>query len=169
MKKFWNVLGTVLVILVVLFAAALVGVRLFGFKPYAVLSPSMTPTYLPGDLIYVLPTEPENIEVGDAITFMGGEDIIVTHRVYDVDRHARTFITKGDANKDTDPPVLYENVIGVVRFSLPKLGYVSDFIGTPSGRWAAGGALAAVVLVLIIPEFFKKDKKGKEPPANTKG
>lgn len=40
-KKVWNVVSTVLVVLVVLLAVALVGVRLVGLNTYVVLSGSM--------------------------------------------------------------------------------------------------------------------------------
>ena len=52
-KKIWNVISTVLVVLVVLLAVALVGVRLVGIKTYAVISGSMEPTYPTGSLLYV--------------------------------------------------------------------------------------------------------------------
>ena len=45
LKKVWNAVSTVLVVLVVLLAVALVGVRLVGLNKYVVLSGSMEPTY----------------------------------------------------------------------------------------------------------------------------
>lgn len=148
----------------VVLAVALVGVRLVGFTPYAILSPSMAPQYQVGDLVYVRKTPPESIEAGDVITFVANEDLlVVTHRVAEADRDNRWFITKGDANNTTDAmPVLYENVLGVASFSLPRLGYLSMYLNTPSGLYAGIAALLTLVLLFLLPEFFMADKKQKQ-------
>lgn len=159
-KKVFDYFGTFLVVIAVILAVLLVGVRVIGYKPYTVLSPSMTPKYKPGDLVYVKSTESENIEKGDVITFLVSEDTVVTHRVDEVDRKNRRFYTKGDANDFRDgEPVLYENVIGKVSFSLPKLGYVSQFFSTAKGRYIGLMALCIIILMFIIPELFKTKKQ----------
>lgn len=161
LSSMWSVVTWFFVIVCVLLAVLLVGVRVIGFRPYAVLSPSMTPKYGVGDLVYVKAMDPEKIEVGDVLTFVANEDLtVVTHRVVEIDRENRCFYTKGDANEIQDGnPVLYENAIGVVQFSLPKLGYVSSYLTSPSGRYVGIAAGAFLVLLLIIPEFFKNEKK----------
>ena len=50
-QRVWNAATTVLVVLVVILALLLVGVRLVGFRPMCVLSGSMEPTYHTGSLI----------------------------------------------------------------------------------------------------------------------
>ena len=160
-RVIWNLITTLLVIAVVLLAVALVGVRLIGYTPYAVLSPSMTPKYLPGDLIYVEKTDPGQITEGDVITFVVDENsTVVTHRVDAVDRTEHKFYTKGDANENRDGnPVLYENVLGVVKFSLPKLGYVSSYVASQTGRYVAIIAVLVLILMWILPELFQPQKK----------
>lgn len=160
-KKIWNAITWMLVIVVVLIAIALAGTRFLGYTPYAVLSPSMTPQYQVGDLVYVKSMEPEKIEVGDVITFVANEDLlVVTHRVAEVDQDNRHFITKGDANNTEDAaPVLYENVLGVVNFSLPMLGYVSIYLSSPSGKYVAIAVVLTMLLLFILPELFKSDKE----------
>ena len=169
LKKIWNLLTWLLVLSVVLLAVALVGVRVIGFTPYAILSPSMTPQYQVGDLVYVRSTPPEEIQAGDVITFVANEDLlVVTHRVESADRENRWFITKGDANNTTDlTPVLYENVLGTVGFSLPKLGYLSMYLSTPSGRYAGIAAALTLLLLFLLPELFTPAKKEeKTDPRN---
>lgn len=159
----WNVFTTVLVAAVVLLATALVGVRLFGFTPYAVLSPSMTPTYCIGDLIYVKTVDPSTVSEGDVITFRtAGESNVVTHRVDGIDRTAQLFYTKGDANENRDGnPVPYESVVGVVKFALPKLGYVSAYLSGATGRYAVIAGALLLVLLYILPQIFMKEEKKK--------
>ena len=160
-RAVWNVVTWFTVILFMLLAVTLVGVRILGFTPYAVLSPSMTPQYQVGDLVYVKAVEPETIEVGEAISYVANEDLlVVTHRVVEIDQENRRFTTKGDANQSTDArPVLYENVLGVVVFSLPKLGYVSMYLTTPSGKYVAMAIGFSLLLIFLLPELFKAGKE----------
>lgn len=160
----WGVISTVLVIAVMVLAIALVGVRVIGYTPYAVLSPSMTPTYAPGDLIYVKETPTDEINEGDVITFVADEkNTIVTHRVVEVDRDGRKFYTQGDANDSRDGnPVLYENVVGVVQFSIPKLGYVSSYVTSETGRYVAIAGVFVLILLWILPELFRPEEKKVE-------
>ena len=86
LRKIWNFLNTLLVIVMILLAIALVGVRLIGLTPYAVLSGSMEPTYHVGSLIYVREVAPQDIQVGTPITFVVNEDLLLaTHRVVGVE------------------------------------------------------------------------------------
>ena len=99
-KKVWDTVTTVLVVLVVVFAVLLMGSRLVGLQVFHIVSPSMEPTYSTGDLIFVKSVDPDSVKVGDPITFVLNEDLVVaTHRVVAVDGENRQFTTKGDANK----------------------------------------------------------------------
>lgn len=83
-RKVWSLVTTLLVIVMIFLAVALVGVRVVGLTPYAVLSGSMEPTYHVGSLIYVKSVDPATIEIGDPITFIVNEDLLLaTHRVVD--------------------------------------------------------------------------------------
>lgn len=164
LEKVRSTILTLMLIVVIVMAILLAGVRIFGFTPYAILSGSMTPTYKVGDLVYVKETAPEDIEVGEAITFVLDEDLtVVTHRVVDADRDEGYFITQGDANQAVDgSPVLYKNVLGTVRFSLPKLGYISFFMSSTSGRYIGLAVLSAIILLALIPALFKKSDDDEE-------
>lgn len=168
-KKIWNITSTILVVLIVLCAVFLMGSRLLGFQCYNVISPSMEPKYCVGDLIYVKHTDPATIQEGDVITFLVNEDLVVgTHRVVRVDRENKRFYTKGDANEIEDQnPVHYNNVIGVPKFSIPKLGYVSDFIQNPPGTYITLSIGLALILIVFLPDMIvkKKDEENSDSPA----
>lgn len=86
LRKLWSVISTLLVIVMVILAVLLVGVRVVGLTPYAVLSGSMEPTYHVGALIYVKDVAPADITVGMPITFVVNEDLLLaTHRVVDIE------------------------------------------------------------------------------------
>ena len=166
LKKIWNIASTVLVVLMVLCAVFLMGSRLIGYECYTVISPSMEPEYMVGDLIYVKDVDPKTIKAGDVITFIVNEDLVVgTHRVVRVDSENSRFYTKGDANDTEDAaPVHFNNVIGVPQFSIPKLGYVSDFVQNPPGMYITIGIGIILIIAVFLPDFIGK-KKTEEAPA----
>lgn len=176
LKIVWNGFTTLLVTLVVILAILLVGVRVVGLTPYVVLSGSMEPTYHTGSLIYVKKVDPFTLEPGTAITFMMDEDTIATHRVVGVvpdeeDASVIRFRTKGDANEAEDGTLVhYKNVIGTPVFSIPYLGYISDYITNPPGMYIGFTALALLILLLFAPDLLRAadraDKKAEAEKGN---
>lgn len=160
-KKIWDSVTTVLVVLVVVFAVFLMGSRLVGLQVFNVISGSMEPTYSVGDLIYVKSVDPDSVKVGDPITFVLNEDLVVaTHRVVAIDSENRQFTTKGDANDSADAnPVHFNNLIGVPVFAIPLLGYVSAYIQSPPGMYVAIGLGVVLLAVVFLPDLLKKEKK----------
>ncbi|MEG2420233.1 MAG: signal peptidase I [Oscillospiraceae bacterium] len=109
-----------LVLLAVTFVPALLGLRSF-----VVTSDSMSPAISRGDLVYVRSADFSAIHPGAVVTFTRG-DAVVTHRVYSVDPATRTLRTKADSSTRLDEtPVAAEQVLGVVVYKLPKLGFLS--------------------------------------------
>ena len=164
-KKIWNVMTSILVGLVVLLAVALVGVRLVGLNPFVVLSGSMEPTYHVGSLIYVKDVDYKELKVGDPITFMISEDTVATHRIIEVlvdeeDPETIRYFTKGDANDTADgSSVHYKNVIGMPVFTIPYLGYLSNYIQSPPGLYIAIAAGAILIMLVFLPDLFESDEK----------
>lgn len=114
-RRIWSVITTIVVILIVFLAIALVGVRVIGLTPYTVLSGSMEPTYHVGALIYVKEVAPSEVEVGDPITFVVNEDLLVaTHRVVEIDvqtsRQQTIVDENGEAMVDAEGNPIYEEV-----------------------------------------------------------
>ncbi len=163
----WSIFTTLIVIAAVLFAVLMVGVRLAGLEPFAVISPSMEPAYHVGSLVYVQKCKPEEVKIGDPITFVANESLlVVTHRVVGIDSEHGFFTTKGDANATEDgAPVAFGNLIGRPVFTVPYLGYVSQYISKPPGTYVAIGVGAVLLLMFFVPDFFKKKEKksGEEP------
>ena len=164
-KRIWNWISSILVAAVVLLAVALVGVRIVGLQPYVVLSGSMEPTYSVGSLIYVKSTDYKQLKVGDPITFLVSEDTVATHRIIEVlpdedDPNTIRYFTQGDANDAPDgSSVHYKNIIGKPVFSIPYLGYVSNYIQTPPGKYVAISGCALLMLLVFLPDVFVQDEK----------
>ena len=163
MKKIWDAVTTGLVALVVLLAVFLMGSRLLGMQVFNVISGSMEPTYSIGDLLYVKEVDPDSVKVGDPITFVLNEDLVVaTHRVVAVDYENREFTTKGDANENEDAaPVHFNNLVGIPVFAVPLLGYVSAYIQSPPGMYVAIAFGVVLLAVVFLPDLMKKKPEQK--------
>lgn len=160
LKKIWNVFTTLIVIAAVLLALLLVGVRLLGLQVFTVLSGSMEPVYHTGSLIYVKQVDPFTLKEGDVITFMLSEDTIATHRIVGLvpdeeDPSVLRFRTKGDANDAEDGSLVhYKNVVGTPVFTIPKLGYLANYIQQPPGMYVAISVGALLLLLMFLPELI---------------
>lgn len=136
----------------------------FGYRYYTVLTPSMSPTYKTGDMVFVKLQNASDINVGDVITFnpSSTSDAYLTHRVTEklVDYQGTgvtCFRTKGDANASEDAMLIdQERVIGSVKFYIPKLGYIVRFIQL---RW-----YFVVALIVLLWIFFRLLNKYLAPP-----
>lgn len=174
-KRIWNVVSTVLVVIAVVFALLLVGVRAAGIQVYSVISGSMEPKYPVGSLIYVKKADPAQVKVGDAITFVLSNGMPATHRVIAIDYERQCFRTRGDANYDRkhfeqtgekiyteDPPVAFQNLIGKPVFHIPLLGYAAYYIQHPPGRYIAIAAGAVLLMLAFLPDLWGKKTKEEE-------
>lgn len=97
-------------------------------KAMVVMSGSMVPLMLPGDMIIVESISPDKLTAGDIIAFKdpGGKDTFVTHRIIKIkEGNKLVFKTKGDANEEED---LFEvpalDVVGKLVFVIPFAGYL---------------------------------------------
>lgn len=163
LRKIWNVVSTVIVVLTVLCAVILVGSRLMGHQVYTVISGSMEPIYNVGDLIYVKEVDVNTIKIGDDITYiMNKEGVISTHRVIGIDAETQHFQTKGINNNTVDTPVHFKNVLGVPQFRIRYLGYVANFIQNPPGMYITIAIGAVLILLVFLPDFLPKKKEEEQ-------
>lgn len=140
-----------------------------GITPMVVLSGSMSGDAEDhievGDLIFVGKTEAEELEVGDVIAFMEGK-VVVTHRIIEVqtgENGEPEFITKGDANNAQDQrPVTSNNLVGIYKARIPKVGDFALFLQTPMGMVLfIGLPLLAFIVYDIIrrQQYARKESK----------
>ena len=173
--RIFNVLSTVFVYL--LAACILIGAVLFafdnsptksifGYRYYTVLTPSMSPSYEVGDIVFVHIEDSNTINEGDVITFNPSADseAYLTHRVTEKIENCEgtgvtCFRTKGDANDSEDSFLIdEEKVIGKAVFGIPKLGYIIRFAQL---RWYYIAAITVMIIVFIclLKRYFKTDEE----------
>lgn len=117
---------------------------------YIVQSGSMEPAIPTGSIVFVKDVPAESIEEGDVITYADSRGVApTTHRVIQKFQAGDSvrFQTKGDANENPDPePVYRDEIVGVVIFSVPYIGYVSAFASTRAG-WIVFIAIPCSLLI----------------------
>lgn len=117
----------------VLLVAVAAGPGLFGYRPYVVLSGSMTPTIPVGAVVVDQPVTPAQLKSGDIFTFFTQVQpgVAVTHRLLSVghDGGALQLHTKGDANAAEDiGTVDLTKPVARVIYWVPWAGYVVNFL-----------------------------------------
>lgn len=134
-KRIWSVFSTLMTLILLVLTFLLVGVRLIGLTPYAIVNESMEPDLPSGSIVYVKEVPIDEIEIGSSITYVLNEDLaVVTSRVVKFDKEAQLFTTKSDASNTVDAKLVhFNNVLGMVKYSLPYLGNIAVFIKTTKG------------------------------------
>lgn len=135
MKRYMKKRETIQAIIIFLIAAFLVNSLIPFFtgssQALIVLSGSMTPLVLPGDMIVAKSISSDELTVGDVVVFRGtGEkaDSLVTHRIVNIQEgKERVFQTKGDANEEIDDfKVPASDVVGKLTFVIPFAGHLPE-------------------------------------------
>lgn len=162
--KICNLISILMVLVVIAVGAVMIVPKVMGNEIYAVLSGSMEPYYHVGSVVIVdTHVSPEEIQVGDPITFRKGDNAIATHRVIAVNSEAEEFRTKGDANEDEDvAPVPYGSLIGKAGMSVPMIGYIPLYMRTKKGMFCIGAYIIVFILLQLIPELVKPEKEEEQ-------
>ena len=140
-------------VLVRVLGVALVSIvlpALVGGRPLTVLTQSMEPALPPGTLLVIRPTAPQDVRVGDVLTYQieSGKPAVVSHRVTSKTLGpdgSVLFTTQGDANDVEDPPVQAVQVVGTLWYSVPLLGWVNNVVS---------GDLRARVVPFVVGALF---------------
>lgn len=154
--KISSILNTVIIALTIILGLNLMTIKsdklfeILGFRSYTVLSGSMEPEFYPGDMVITQHKNKADIKVDDIVTYKDKEGVIITHRI--IKEIENGYITKGDNNNVEDADILTEdNIIGEVKFSIPKVGYIMNFLSKPVVV-AAEMILLAVFIVLYYKD-----------------
>ena len=141
-----------------------------GKFPMIVLTDSMYPVIESGDLIICNTAEAEEISVGDVISFydpMGSGTSVVTHRVLEVMNEGGeiSFRTKGDNNNAEDTvAVPAENLIGIYKSRIPKVGHVAMFMQTTPGLIVC---VVCPIVLLVGYDVLRRKKYDKAKQQDT--
>ena len=176
MKKFFSILSWVIIIFLLIVGGFLtyyvINAKIYekngkeyfpAFSLYTIISPSMEPNIKVYDVVVTKKVNnPDNIKVGDVITFISSaqisNDLTVTHRVSEINEvnGEKRYITKGDNNIKADESyTLFGNVMGKVIIKIPQLGRV-QFLLASKGGWFILVMLPAMgIIIYDLLKLFK--------------
>ena len=127
-------------------------ISMFNFRLFTVISGSMEPKYKIGDVLVAVETDPEEVKVGDVISYLGNKgsfaDKVITHQVIKIEKGSNGkyyYHSKGLANAIEDPIVGEDQLYGVVKYKVKTLSLIYKVVGTPLGFF-----LFVVVPILYI-------------------
>lgn len=156
-RKIFIAFGILAVLAAMLPWAATVLPEAAGFKAVSVPTGSMEPLVPAGSMAYV---SGGTASEGDVAAFyaLDGKTMVL-HRVLDIDTGSGTMLTKGDANPAPDAArVPCRNTVGLLKWSIPYLGIISETMRTPSGRICSAMLGYAGVMLLVMAGCARKSK-----------
>ena len=131
---------------------------LLGYSPFVVTSGSMEPSIPAASAVYVKPVSFDALREGMVITFsLPSGNTVVTHRITGISRLERKITTKGDANPADDAsPVTEKQIIGAVRYCIPRIGRLYLFFDSREGKTAV---LALLFIILTGPSHTRQERR----------
>lgn len=151
---FTIVIGFLLLVIFVQSAPVNLVMNTVGFKPFVIMSKSMTGVYEVLDSVVVRSVDPEKLQVDDVITFTveeNGVENVYTHFVAEVvtGDDGVQIRTKSNVSERWDNwTVQGNNVIGKVWFNLPAYGVF--MIGLKNPVIIAGVITTILMIVLVV-------------------
>jgi len=194
-KKIINIISTVILVVLIVFVVILFVIRasgktptIFGYQVSRVLTGSMEPELMKGDVILIKSVPPSEIKEGDIITFRSREGEMrgqtITHRVVKEpvkENGTYFFQTQGDQNSIPDDVIEDSQVQGKYIKKLSLIDKMYSFFFTPYGIITFVFIIVALfgyeIISLIIsyksldeddeeyyePKAKKESKKRKKP------
>lgn len=157
------------VLIALMYILAVQGIRLnkdpnyipsiMGYTYLNVLSNSMEPEFSANDLVIGKKVSDSSIlQVGDVVTFRDRQ-MLVTHRITEINNEDGLIYTKGDANAAADfegrKP---EDAVSIYSIAIPKIGaIISKF-----HNFTFLGLVWLIFMYLIISEVIKEVKNNKK-------
>ena len=137
-----------------------------GWKPFIVLSGTMETQIMTGDVAVVKKIDANELKENDIIAFKDDDNIVITHRIIEIikDENGNTkYKTKGDNNNDEDDGfVRPEQIEGIYKFRIGKLGNLALFVQTPVGMVICISIPLILLLLLQWKESLKEGKVKKD-------
>jgi signal peptidase I len=133
-----------------------------GVRPLVFRSGSMSPDVPTGSLGFSRSTAGADVKVGDVVTVTTKTGTKVTHRVVTATYHGSTVTLqlKGDANKTPDADLYQVGSAPRLLFSVPKVGYVVNWLSRAPGSYV----LALYVALMLVVVARRKNPDAGSPP-----
>ncbi len=147
-------------------------ISIMGYRMFTVVTGSMKPKYNVGDVLVIKTTNPNQIKIGDDISYLGEvssfKDKIVTHRVIGIESSKtgeRIFRVRGIANLVEDPVITGDQIFGVVKYKTYVLSMITKIIATKEGMFLfiiipIGYMIISEVIAMLLSKEAKRRNSG---------
>ena len=139
-----------------------------GVRVFMIVSESMKGEYEIGDILISKSVPPEEINIGDNVTYLGEKGplkgIIVTHKVVEKMETGGTvyYTTKGIANDIEDPRIGYDQIYGKVIYKTIILSAIAKLMNNQLTYYILFTLVALIISIEIVSAIFIKDDKESE-------
>lgn len=136
-----------------------------GFRVFNVVTTSMVPEYVVGDVVVVKDVELDTLKLGDDITYLGKEDSfknrVVTHRLIRIEETTvgKRFHTQGIANPTEDPPITADQIYGKVVYKCILISALAKLMNNMTLFYIVVFIPLAILIVMQIIDFANGRKE----------
>ena len=138
-----------------------------GYKPFIVLSGSMQPSIMTGDMVFVKETDPDSLKVGDVIAYKSGS-AVVTHRIVEVksENGETRYVTQGDANNAADQSLVKPaDVEGIYQRRVAGAGNLAMFMQTTTGMILF---VVCPLVLFVLWDVIRRQLESRKEVSRTK-
>lgn len=132
---------------------------IFGYRAIIVIGGSAEPDIHYHSIIVTAKYKPEDLKIGDYVTFTNSGQVNTTHKIVSIDLENDIIVCRGNQynqetgqyeEQNTEQVIKYKNIIG-------KVIYTNYILGTTiwtirSNMFVLVGLLACIMLLLIVKE-----------------
>ena len=124
----------------------------FGWKPFIVLSETMENEIMDGDIVVVKQIDTNLLEDNDIIAYKNNNEMVIISRIIEIEKE-----DDNSMNKDIEY-ILPEQIEGIYKFRIAKLGNFAIFIQTPIGM-IVFLSIPLILLLLVQCEESTRERK----------
>lgn len=139
-----------------------------GFRVFNIVTGSMVPDYVVGDVVVIKEVDPETLKLGDDITYLGKEDSfagrVVTHRLIRIEETTigKRYYTQGIANPSPDPVITADQIYGKVIYKCILVSALAKLMNNMALFYVVVFIPLAILIVMEIIDFAKRRKEDSE-------
>lgn len=136
-----------------------------GFRVFNVATGSMIPKYQVGDVLIVKEQDPNTLEVGDDVTYLGEHGTfagrVVTHQIIEIEETVggRVFHTKGIANEAEDPTITGNQIYGKVIYKCIVISLLTKLMNNMTAFYIVFVVPFAILIFLQIKESREESEE----------
>lgn len=133
-----------------------------GYRMFMVVTGSMEPEYLVGDILVSKSIPEDKLKIGDDISYLGKKesvkDKVITHRLIRIEEKdgEKIFTTKGIANQLEDPPVKYGQIYGKVVYKTIILSALARLMSSRIAYYLVFIIIALIFCIEVVSFIFSK-------------